>query len=62
MILSYQGKSDASAWVGMFLIPSGLFGIISGILAVFTLGKWSVSVFALSLLIHIAIGLGYFPK
>jgi len=45
----------------MFLIPTQICGIATGLVAIFRPNRWTLTIFALSSLAHAAIGLGCHP-
>jgi hypothetical protein len=60
-LLLQLGKSDDSAWVPMYLIPTGVVGTLVGLWLCLKPSRISALAFSALSAIHLAFGLGYFP-
>ncbi len=62
VVMKAMGKPDSAAWVQLWLIPTGILGIIFSLVFAFVPSTWCrITVLALAL-IHLAVSIGFFPK
>ena len=61
-LLEWRGEQEAAGWVMVWLIQSLAAGVPIGLIAIFWPKWYMLSLFSLCTIVHLAFGLGCFPR
>ena len=60
--LTWRGYLDTASWAGLWFVPTTVTLVIVGIITLSFPNRFTILLFSLTMIPHLAVGLGFFPK